>query len=152
MGWPDAYVLRPITAAVIAAHLALVLQPLSVMAQDKGQISVNPLAQSQLKRLNLLSRDIQAAQAQKQQDAASPADKASADLARIEEISKTLHADLRARGLVAPTAPITPANKDAKTDKDAKDTRALGPNIRIETQRSPEQNGLAPFPRTVRDS
>jgi hypothetical protein len=42
-----------------------------------------------------------------------------------------LHADLRARGL---TAPVAPANKDGK------DTRALGPNIRIETQRSPEQN------------
>jgi Transglutaminase-like superfamily len=124
-------VLRPIATIVIAAQLALVLQPLSALAQDKGQAAPNPLAQSQLKRINLLSRDIEAAKAQKQLDAASPADKASHELARIEEISKTLHADLRARGL---TAPVAPANKDGK------DTRALGPNIRIETQRSPEQN------------
>jgi Transglutaminase-like superfamily len=133
-------VLRPIATIVIAAQLALVLQPLSALAQDKGQAAPNPLAQSQLKRINLLSRDIEAAQAQKQLDAASPADKASADLARIEEISKTLHADLRARGLAAPTVPSDKQSKAGKDSQADKDTRALGPNIRIQTQRSPEQN------------
>ena len=127
-------VLRPITAVVIAAQLALVLQPLSVMAQDKGQQSISPLAQNQLNRINLMSRDIEAATAQKQIDSASPADKASTDLARIEEVSKTLHADLRARGLA--TLPAKPS----AADKNAKDIRAIGPNIRIETQRSPQQD------------
>ena len=93
--------------------------------------------------INLLSRDIEAAKAKKLTDAASPADKASADLARIEEISKTLHADLRARGLATP--PVKPSNTpantpDQATDKDSKDLRAIGPNMRIETQRSPQQD------------
>ena len=136
-------VLRPITAIVIAAQLALVLQPLSAIAQDKGQQSTSPLAQNQVNRINLLSRDIEAAKAKKLTDAASPADKASADLARIEEISKTLHADLRARGLATP--PVKPSNTpantpDQATDKDSKDLRAIGPNMRIETQRSPQQD------------
>ena len=131
-------VLRPISAIVIAAQLALVLQPLSVMAQHKGQQSISPLAQNQLNRINLMSRDIEAALAKKQLDSASPADKASADLARIEEISKTLHADLRARGLA--TLPAKPTSTGQASDKDAKDIRAIGPNMRIETQRNPQQD------------
>ena len=131
-------VLRPISAVVIAAQLALVLQPLSVLAQDKGQQSISPLAQNQLNRIHLMSRDIEAAQAKKQLDSASPADKASTELARIEEISKTLHADLRARGLA--TLPAKPTSTGQASDKDAKDIRAIGPNMRIETQRSPQQD------------
>jgi transglutaminase-like putative cysteine protease len=132
-------VLRPVASLVIAAQLALVLQPLSALAQEKGQTATpSPLAQNQLKRINLMSRDIEAAQAKKQLDSASPADKASADLARIEEISKTLHADLRARGLA--TLPGKPASTPGQaSDKDAKDLRLIGPNMRIETQRSPQQ-------------
>ena len=132
-------VLRPISAIVIAAQLALVLQPLSALAQEKGQQSISPLAQNQLNRIHLMSRDIEAAKAKKQLDSASPADKASADLARIEEISKTLHADLRARGLA--TLPAKPTSTPVQgTDKDAKDIRAIGPNMRIETQRSAQAN------------
>ena len=131
-------VLRPISAIVIAAQLALVLQPLSVLAQEKGQQSISPLAQNQLNRINLLSRDIEAAQAKKQLDSASPADKASTELARIEEISKTLHADLRARGLA--TLPAKPTSTGQASDKEAKDIRAIGPNMRIETQRNPQQD------------
>ena len=131
-------VLRPISAIVIAAQLALVLQPLSVMAQEKGQQNISPLAQNQLNRINLLSRDIEAAQAKKQLDSASPADKASTELARIEEISKTLHADLRARGLA--TLPAKPTSTGQASDKEAKDIRAIGPNMRIETQRNPQQD------------
>ena len=56
-------VLRPITALVIAAQLALVLQPLSALAQEKGQASVSPLAQSQINRINLLNRDMEAGKA-----------------------------------------------------------------------------------------
>ena len=92
-------VLRPVTALVIAAQLALVLQPLSALAQDKGTPAFNPAAQSQIKRLNLLSRDIEAAKAQKRKDEASPADQASAALTRIEEITKALRPDARARAL-----------------------------------------------------
>ena len=117
-------VLRPVASIVIAAQLALVLQPLSALAQDKGQQSISPLAQNQLNRINLLSRDIEAGKAKQLKDSASPADKASAELARIEEISKTLHADLRARGLATLPAKPSAADKDAK---DTRDTRALGP-------------------------
>lgn len=124
-------VLRPVTAIVIAAQLALVLQPLSALAQEKGQASVSPLAQSQINRINLLNRDMEAGKAQKLKDQASPADKVSGDLARIEEITKTLHADLRARGLAAPVAVPTAPGTQAQ-----RDLRAIGPNMRIETQRS----------------
>ena len=85
-------ILRPIARLLVLAQLALVLQPLSVLAQDKGSVAYNPLAQSQINRINLLNRDIESAKAQKLKDSASPADKASAELSRIEEISKTLNA------------------------------------------------------------
>ena len=97
-------VLRPVTA--------LVLQPLSALAQEKGKSNTSPLVQSQINRINLLNRDVEAGKAQKLKDQASPADKASGDLAHIEEITQTLHADLRAQGLAAPArqskAPGTP--------------------------------------------
>ena len=84
---------RPIAAVVIAAQLALVLQPLSVLAQDKGVAPFNPQAQSQLNRLNLLARDIEQAKAAQARAEQSSADRASERLTQIEEISKTLRTD-----------------------------------------------------------
>lgn len=92
---------RPLASLVIFAQLALALQPLSVLAQEKGKANISPMAQSQINRINLLSRDIEAAKVRKVKEQASPADKASEDLERIEELTKTLHADQRARGLTA---------------------------------------------------
>ena len=48
-------VLRPIGKLLIAAQLALMLQPLSVLAQDKGTAAYNPVAQAQIQRLGALS-------------------------------------------------------------------------------------------------
>ena len=129
---------RPLAGLVIFAQLALALQPLSVLAQEKGKVNISPMAQSQINRINLLNRDIEAAKVKKTKEQASPADKASADLARIEELSKTLYSDLRARGLSTPAAKLN--SKQGTNDQNAKDLRAIGPNLRIETQRSPEQN------------
>ena len=58
-------VLRPIGRLLIAAHLALVLQPLSVLAQDKGTTPYNPVAQAQLQRLGALNQTIEQAKADK---------------------------------------------------------------------------------------
>ena len=94
---------RPIATLVITAQLALVLQPLSVLAQGNGTPAYNPLAQAQLNRINQAARDIEAGKARQAKDAASPADKASEHLAQIEELSKALHADTQASSSIAPT-------------------------------------------------
>ena len=135
-------ILRPISAIVIAAQLALVLQPLSALAQEKGQQSTSPMAQSQLNRINLLNRDTEAAKAQKQIDAASPADQASAQLERISSLVHTLAADDSAqkRTQAKPaTNPTNQATTPASPTENSKDLRAIGPGIRIEVERSPSQ-------------
>ena len=66
--------LRPIARVVIAAHLALVLQPLSVIAQPKGQSAPNPVAEAQLRRYQALSHKISQAQADKLRAALTPVD------------------------------------------------------------------------------
>lgn len=81
---------RPIAAAVIAAQLSLVLQPLSVLAQDKGAAPFNPAAQSQLQRLGQWSQDLEKAKAQSAKDKASPADQVSDHLKQADEIIKGL--------------------------------------------------------------
>lgn len=50
--------LRPIAKFVILAHLALVLQPLSAIAQPKGQAAPNPLAEAQFARYEALNNRI----------------------------------------------------------------------------------------------
>ena len=58
-------VLRPIGRLLIAAQLALVLQPLSVLAQEKGATPYNPIAQAQIQRLGALNQTIEQAKALK---------------------------------------------------------------------------------------
>ena len=88
---------RPLASLVIFAQLALALQPLSVLAQEKGKANISPMAQSQINRINLLNRDIEAAKVKKVKEQASPADQTSADLERIEELTKNLHIDPKAK-------------------------------------------------------
>lgn len=79
-------ILRPIARVVIAAQLALVLQPLSVLAQDQGQMPFNPAAQAQVQRLGALSQRMEQAKAQRVQAQQSPADQVSTKLERTEEL------------------------------------------------------------------
>ncbi|MGE3433873.1 MAG: transglutaminase domain-containing protein, partial [Ramlibacter sp.] len=90
-------VLRPIGKLVIAAQLALALQPLSAIAQDKGATPYNPQAQAQLQRLGELNQRMEQAKAQKAKAARSPADQASEKLARTEELVKGIRQDKDSR-------------------------------------------------------
>lgn len=64
---------RPVAYVVAAAHIALALQPLSAIAQEKGQQAYNPMAQSQMQRLQAWDAKLKAAnyQAQKMEQAGS---------------------------------------------------------------------------------
>lgn len=66
-------IVRPVAYVVAAAHIALALQPLSAMAQQKDQPAYNPLAQSQLQRLQSWDAKLKAAnyQAQRNEQAGS---------------------------------------------------------------------------------
>jgi transglutaminase-like putative cysteine protease len=76
-------ILKPVARLLIAAQLALVLQPLSVLAQDKGQAPVNPAAQAQLTRLAQWDQKLQQAKANKGK---TPADAVSDKLAQAQEL------------------------------------------------------------------
>jgi transglutaminase-like putative cysteine protease len=86
-------VLKPIAGLVVFAQVALVLQPLSVLAQEKGQVPFNPQAQAQLQRLGKLNHAIEEAKAKKTKEQQSPADKVSDKLTRVEELVKDLQSD-----------------------------------------------------------
>lgn len=90
-------VLRPLAHLLIAAQLALTLQPLSAIAQDKGATPYNPQAQAQLQRLGELNQRMEQAKAQKAKAARSPADQVSEKLARTEELVKGIRQDKDAR-------------------------------------------------------
>lgn len=75
--------LKPIGRIVIAAQLALVLQPLSVLAQDKGTAPYNPAAQAQLQRYAQMSQAIEVAKANQGK---SPADQVSDKLREAQEL------------------------------------------------------------------
>ncbi len=66
-------IVRPVAYVVAAAHIALALQPLSAIAQEKGQQAYNPMAQSQMQRLQAWDAKLKAAnyQAQKMEQAGS---------------------------------------------------------------------------------
>jgi transglutaminase-like putative cysteine protease len=55
--------LKPVARLVVAAQLALALQPLSALALEKGQVPYNPVAQAQMTRLAQLDQTIQRAKA-----------------------------------------------------------------------------------------
>jgi transglutaminase-like putative cysteine protease len=87
-GWHP--ILRPIGRVLVIAQLALVLQPLSVLAQEKGQAPFNPAAQSQLQRLGQWSQAMEKAKAQGDKDKASLPDQVSDHLKQAHEIIKGL--------------------------------------------------------------
>lgn len=91
--------LRPIARVVIAAHLALVLQPLSVIAQPKGQSAPNPVAEAQLRRYQALSHKISQAQADKLRAALTPVDLLPEHLQHAQRLTKALQAKASAREL-----------------------------------------------------
>ena len=64
--------MRPIAKFVIFAQLALVLQPLSAVAQPKGQVAPNPLAEAQLARYEALNNRINQTQGDTSRPAATP--------------------------------------------------------------------------------
>jgi hypothetical protein len=107
-------VLRPVARLLVLAQLALVLQPLSALAQDPGQTPYNPVAQAQVQRLWALNQQIEAARVTKQQAHSSSADQFSSQLARTEELVRQLtpapiqqaKASLKAAGTLP--APATP--------------------------------------------
>jgi transglutaminase-like putative cysteine protease len=90
-------VLRPIASLVVFAQLALVMQPLSALAQDKGQVPFNPQAQAQMQRLGQWNQTIEQAKARKAREQRSPAEKASDKLARVEELVEDLKTDTHDR-------------------------------------------------------
>jgi transglutaminase-like putative cysteine protease len=82
-------VLKPIASLVVFAQFALVLQPLSAMAQDKGQAPINPQAQAQMQRFGQFRQAIEQAKARKAKEQ-TPADKASERLERVQELVQGL--------------------------------------------------------------
>ncbi len=88
-------VLKPIGRILIAAQLAIVLQPLSALAQDNpsNAAAANPLAQSQMQRMNLWARDIEQAKVNKAKEQQSPADQASDAQVQVNELVRSLHQD-----------------------------------------------------------
>ncbi len=87
-GWHP--ILRPIARVLVVAQLALMLQPLSVMAQEKGQAPFNPAAQAQLQRLGQWNQKIESAKLQTARNNASPADQVSDHLKQADELLKGL--------------------------------------------------------------
>jgi hypothetical protein len=79
-------VLRPIAKLLIAAQLALVLQPLSALTLDKGATPFNPAAQAQLQRYAQLNQTIEQAKAEKVKEQQGPADQVSERLKQAQEL------------------------------------------------------------------
>jgi hypothetical protein len=80
-------ILKPVARFVIAAQLALVLQPLSAIAHEKGERLFNPVGDAQVQRLAQLDQRMQQARVQKAAAAAkSPADRVSDKLHAAEEL------------------------------------------------------------------
>lgn len=75
--------LKPLARVLVLAQVALALQPLSVLAQEKGQAPYNPVAQAQLQRLAQLNQSIEQAKANRSK---TPADAVSDKLARAQEL------------------------------------------------------------------
>ena len=61
-------VVRPVAYMVTTAHLMLALQPLSAIAQEKGQTGYNPVAQSQMQRLQQWDAKVKEANYQTQKN------------------------------------------------------------------------------------
>ena len=80
-GWRP--ILKPVGRLLVAAQLALALQPLSVLAQEAGSTPYNPLAQAQIQRLAELNQTIEMAKANRGK---TPADQVSDKLVKAQEL------------------------------------------------------------------
>lgn len=117
---------RPIAALLVLAQVALGLAPLSAAAQSRdpaAALAANPVAQSQVRRMAQLDQRMQAgraAQARHRLEAASPAERASRELTRIQELTQRLEGHSAASTTTPGTAPES--------------IRAIGPNVSIRIQ------------------
>ncbi len=111
------FVLKAIGQIVLGVLVFNALSPLSVLAQEKGYVS--PAAQRQLQQFAALNQKAEQSKAEK---ALSPADRVSRDFKQAQDLVHSLKADSGARQQI--------------TSKSTSETRALGPNIRIDVQRS----------------
>lgn len=82
-------VLKPIGRILVAAQLALALQPLSVLAQEPGTAPYHPVAQAQVQRLAKLNQSMEMARANRGR---APADAVSDQLAKAQELVAQLKA------------------------------------------------------------
>lgn len=81
--------IRSISATLVLAQLSLAMQPLMAATRaDKGASS--PMAQAQLKQMQALQRSMDEGKAAQAAAALSPADRASTNLARVEELVRDL--------------------------------------------------------------
>ncbi len=116
-------IVKGVATTVVLAHMNMALQPLMAATQpDKGASS--PLAQSQLKRMQALQRDLDEARAKQAQASASPADQASARLAQVEELVRDIaFIDREGR----------PDNAEASRPGQEQ-VRAIGPNLKAKVR------------------
>lgn len=112
--------LKAIARVVIGAMLFNALSPLSVLANDKPAPS--PAAQRQLQQYAALNQKIEAAKAEK---ARTPAERLTRDFQQAQDLVRSLHADQRSR-----------APKAKPGEREPMEVRAVGPDIRIQTERS----------------
>ena len=114
--------LKPIGRFLVAAHLALALQPLSVLAQAAAQQPADPVAQAQMQRIAQWSQRVEAAKARQQP---SPADTVSEKLAQAQEIAAQLKS-----GRVTNRAENHQQLKALLRDANAGARRTCAPNLR----------------------
>ncbi len=101
--------IKSISATVVLAQLSMAMQPLlAATREDKGAGS--PLAQAQLKQMQALQRSMEEGKAAQAAAALSPADRASTNLARVEELVR----DLRYLGEEGDTAATKPGQEQVR--------------------------------------
>lgn len=117
--------LRPVSGLLIAAQIALAVQPLSALAQDNAKgAAVSPLVQAQLNRLNLFQRDRELARVRAAQERQNPADQASGAQAEIETLVLSLQQHVTAA--VPAPAPLRAAGaRDGTQATGGKSSRAI---------------------------
>lgn len=107
-------VLRPFSFVLIAAQLALCLQPLSVLAQDAGHTPYNPAAQAQLQRMAGWQQDVERAKLAKAQNQDGAGARVGRGLARAHELVRALQTEAAQGSAAVPAAAPTPASAPGK--------------------------------------
>jgi hypothetical protein len=113
-------VLNGVARTLVVALLFNALSPLSVLAQDKPVFSL--AAQRQIQQLGVLNQKIEQAKAERNR---TPAERLTRDFQQTQDLVRALHADQRSR-----------APKAKPAEREPMKVRAVGPDIRIETERS----------------